>query len=146
MEVILQQLTDKDDDRAFKRTKEIAAVSEFSPEYYSFLEQFASLLQNSKTYIRTRAFILCCSQARWDDEGRIRKILPDMLKLLHDPKPTVVRQCLNAVQELIVFRPELCSCIRKEVESIDLSAYRETMVPLIQKDIGVVLQLLDGQA
>lgn len=66
---LIEELTDRDDKAAYARTKEIAAASESSPEYYSRIEDFASLLNDKKTYIRTRGFILCCSQARWDNEG-----------------------------------------------------------------------------
>ena len=70
MDNIIKELTDKDDKKAFALTKEIAAASESSAKYYPYLETFASLLNDKKSYIRTRAFILCCSQARWDEEGK----------------------------------------------------------------------------
>lgn len=143
MEELLKVLTDKDDKSAYAKTREIAAASELSPEYYPYLDTFALLLDNEKSYIRTRAFILCCSQSRWDSEGRIRGILPRMLKLFHDPKPTVVRQCLEAVKEVAVFRPELGEEVKKEIERIDLTQYRDSMSPLIRKDMDGVLELID---
>jgi len=57
-------LTDKDDNIAYAKTKEIVAESEKSDEYYKYLNDFASMLDNEKSYVRTRAFILICSQAR----------------------------------------------------------------------------------
>lgn len=143
MDGILAFLTDKDDRAAYEFTKQLAAASEFSPENYGHFDEFASLLSNEKSYVRTRAFILCCSQARWDTEGRIKKILPEMLPLLNDPKPTVSRQCLNAIKEVVVFRPELAEEIRKGLSEIDLSQYKDSMFPLIQKDIAEVVELLD---
>lgn len=143
MKEILEKLTDKDDKAAYKYAKQIAAASEASPAYYPYLEDFASLLTDKSSYIRTRAFILCCSQARWDSEGEIKRFLPALLRLLHDPKPTVVRQCLRAVKEVIVFRPELRNAVRAELPEIDLSGYNDTMVPLIQKDIREVNDLLN---
>ena len=143
MSNLIEELTDKDDKKAYARTKEIAAASEFSPEYYSRLEVFASLLKNEKSYIRTRAFILCCSQARWDTEGKLKDLMPALMLLLHDPKPTVVRQCLNAVKEMVVFRPELRESIRKELERMDLSEYKESMSGLIQADITELRELIE---
>lgn len=142
---IIEGLTDKDDRAAYEYTRKIAAESEASSGYYPYLDTFASLLADGKSYIRTRAFILCCSQARWDTEGRIKGILPDLLALLHDPKPTVVRQCLNAIKEIVVFRPELCADIEKELAEITLSQYKDSMIPLIQKDIERVKELLEEQ-
>lgn len=134
-------LKDKNDKNAYALTKEIAAASESSPEFYPFLEDFASLLGDEKSYVRTRAFLLCCSQARWDTEGKLKEILPQMLPLLHDPKPTVVRQCLNAIKEVIRFCPELRAAVREELGKMELSQYRDSMIPLIRKDISEVLNL-----
>lgn len=143
MNEIISLLTDKDDKKAFEATKKIAAASEFSPEYCSYLEDFASLLSSKSSYIRTRAFILCCCQARWDTEGRLKNILPRMLTLFHNSKPTVVRQCLKAAEEIIAFRPEYGKIIEKELRSINLQAYKDSMIPLIKKDIDEVLALTD---
>ena len=143
MSELIAELTDRDDQKAYARTREIAAASELSPAYYPHIGEFASLLNSKSSYIRTRAFILCCSQARWDTEGKLRERLPALLTLLHDPKPTVVRQCLNAVKEIIVFRPELAEEIRRGLESIDLSRYKDTVRPLIRKDMAAVRELLD---
>jgi len=41
-----------------------------------------------------------------------------------------------------VHRPELCCSIRIGVESIDLSAYKDSMWPLIQKDMDLLLKEL----
>ena len=132
---LLIALQDRDDDKAYAKAKEVAAESELSDKYYSYLKDFASLLNSQKSYIRTRAFILCCSQARWDNSGVIKEILPHMLQLLHDEKPTVVKQCLNAISEIIVFRTELAEEIGNELSKIDLGNYKESMSHLIEKDI-----------
>lgn len=146
MHPLIFELTDKDDSFAYAKTKEVASASEASPEYYPLLDDFASLLDDKKSYVRTRAFILCCCQARWDNEGKLSEIFPKMINLLHDDKPTVVRQCLNAVKEIIVFRPELRNMVRNEISSIDLSKYKDSMVPLLMKDIGEVSELLDEES
>lgn len=140
---IIAALTDRDEKTAYEAAKRLAAASEASPEYYPRLGEFASLLTHKSSYVRTRAFILCCSQARWDGEGRLAELLPELLRLLHDPKPTVVRQCLKAVREIIVFRPELSETIGRELDEIDIFRYRESMTPLILKDIREVRELLE---
>lgn len=86
--------------------------------------------------------ILCCSQARWDNEGIIAKYLPQMLRLVHDEKPTVVRQSLNALKEIVVYRPELDDTIASEIEKINLSDYKESMIGLIRKDINELKELM----
>lgn len=140
---IIDRITDKDDNIAFAATKEIAAASELTPEYYNFLDDFAKLLNHKKSYIRTRAFILCCSQAKWDTNDKIKMILPQMLQLFHDEKPTVVRQCLNAVKEIIVYKPEFSKDIKKEMENINLDLYKDTVRPLIKKDILQINEIIE---
>lgn len=143
-ENIKELLTASDDREAYRRTKEIAAASEASDLYYGHIDEFASLLENEKSYVRTRAFILCASQSRWDTEGKLEALLPRMLKLLHDEKPTVVRQCLSALMEVAAFRPELDGKIREEMEKMDLSRYKDSMTPLIRKDINELLSIMNG--
>lgn len=142
MKDIIKQLTQKDDKTAYAKMKEIVAESEISKKYYKYLDDFASLLIDEKSYIRTRAFILCCNQARWDD-GKLKNVLPLMLKLFNDPKPTVVRQCLEAIKEVVVYCPKLCPTILKSLKNIDLSRYKDSMAPLIKKDIDSLIKLIN---
>lgn len=144
MSDIIAGLTDRDDKAAYAYSQQIAAESENSPAYYTHLDEFSSLLNDRSSYVRTRGFVLCCCQARWDTEGKIGALLPKMLKLLHDPKPTVVRQCLNALKDVIRFLPSLCGTIREELENIDLSQYRDSMSPLIRNDIASLQSLMEN--
>ena len=134
MKDLIKDITQKDDKAAFEKVKEIVSKSKISSEYYPYLEDFASLLDDEKSYIRTRAFILCSYLARWDDE-KIKNILPSMVKLFNDAKPTVVRKCLEATREIVTYHPELCPIIIESINNIDLTKYKDSMSPLIKKDI-----------
>ena len=140
--VIIEALQDKDDRKAYALSKEISAKSAASDEYYSFFDGFAGLLTAKSSYVRTRGFVLCCAQARWDEEGKLKNAMLGMLALLHDEKPTVVRQCLAALHEVILYRPELPEVIKSEVEKIDVSKYKDSMSPLIKKDIDELLDMI----
>lgn len=131
---LLRKLQDKDDKKAYALAKEIAAKSAATEEYYPYFKDFLGLLQSKNSYVRTRGFILCCAQARWDTQGKLQSALPNMLKLLHDEKPTVVRQCLAALHEVALFRPELHNAIGAELSRMDLSNYKDSMAPLLEKD------------
>lgn len=139
----LDLLQDKNDEVAYTTAKRIAAESELSDKYYKYIPEFAKLLNHQKSYLRTRAMILCCSQARWDNEGVIAKYLPQMLKLVHDEKPTVVRQSLNALKEIVAFRPELCEAIAMELKNMNISGYKDSMIGLIQKDVTELKELMN---
>ena len=143
MDTMMNELTNKDDKKAYARAKEIVVASESSPEYYPYLAFFASLLNDKKSYIRTRAFVLCCSQARWDNQGKIQQLLPALMALFHDTKPTVVRQCLAAAKEIVIFRPELSETIYAELARIDLSCYKDSMAALIRADIDALRRLIE---
>lgn len=72
------------------------------------------------------------------NDAEIMKALRDkddkMSVLLNDEKPTVVRQCLGALHEVVLYRPELSEKIYKAVKGIDLTRYKDSMAPLIKKD------------
>lgn len=142
IELLKDMLQDKNDDVAYATAKRIAAESEFSDKYYKYIPEFVKLLDHKKSYVRIRALILCCSQARWDDEGIIAKHLPQMLQLIHDEKPTVVRQSLNALKEVVAFRPELGETIAAELRKLDISGYKDSMIGLIQKDVNELKELI----
>ena len=139
---LLAALQAKDDKEAYAALKAASAESAESDIYCHLLDEFAKLLENKQSYIRTRGFIMCCSQVRWDTEGKLEEILPSMLRLFHDEKPTVVRQCLKAVAEVILYRPELGETIEKEIGKMDLSKYKDSMAPLIRKDMDGILEML----
>jgi hypothetical protein len=122
---------------------EISAKSAASAEYYAYFDEFIGLLPSKSSYVRTRGFILACAQARWDDKGKLAGAPKSMLTLLNDEKPTVVRQCLKALHEVVLYRPDLCEAIKAEVERIDLSKYKDSMSPLIKKDMSELLKMME---
>ncbi|MDD6807044.1 MAG: GNAT family N-acetyltransferase [Oscillospiraceae bacterium] len=139
---VIHRLQDKDDKKAYAYFKEVVAMSAKSNKYYCFFEEFASLIKEKSSYVRTRGFILCCAQAKWDADGKMVQSLPSLLEFLQDEKPTVVRQCLSALNELILYRPELSEMIKSAVEQIDLSKYKDSMVPLLKKDMELLLNAM----
>lgn len=139
MRDLIEALQDKDPKKAHALLKELLVQSAASAKYYPEFEAFTGLLSDKNSYVRTRGFLLCCAQARWDTSGMLARALPVMFPLLHDEKPTVVRQCLGALREVALFRPELCGAIAAEVDTIDLSGYRDSMSPLIRKDMDALL-------
>lgn len=136
MSEILKRLNDKDDKAAYEFAKEIGAESVESDKYLNMIPAFVEMLNAKSSFVRARGFILICGQARWADDGQIDSVFDQMQPLLNDPKPTVVRQCLNALREVIIFRPEMAAKIEKAVSEIDFGKYKGSMSSLIQKDIA----------
>lgn len=142
MEEILRKLKDKNDKAAYEFAKQISAESSVSDKYLVLIPSFAEMLQDKSSYVRTRAFILICNQARWANGGQMEAVFDKMLPLLNDPKPTVVRQCLKALREVLLFRPELSGKIENALAEMDLSKYKDSMSPLIEKDVASLRNLL----
>lgn len=86
------------------------------------------MLRDKSSYVRTRGFILICNQARWVNDGQMEEVFDQMLSMLNDPKPTVVRQCLNALHEVALFQPELSERIENALDEMELSKYKDSIV------------------
>lgn len=107
-----------------------------SDELYGCFEDFIGLLNSKSTFVQVRGFRLACAQARWDTERRLEQNLDVLLAALYTVKPTAVRQCLAALQNVLRWRPELAGKIVTGLDEIDLSRYKDTMRPLIEKDMA----------
>ncbi|MEA4912029.1 MAG: SufBD protein, partial [Oscillospiraceae bacterium] len=85
--------------------------------------------------MRNRARYLIAANARWDREKRYDALLDELLRHITDEKPITARQCLQALPEVAAARPELIPRIRAALESADITSYRDSMCPLLQRDI-----------
>lgn len=139
---VFKLLNDKDDKVAYGILKQMVIESSKTNKYLDMIPEFVSMLKAESSFVRTRGFILICYQARWDDKGQIEKVFDQMISLLSDDKPTVVRKCLESLHELVLFRPELSDRIEKVLDDINLNKYKESMSHLIEKDIDELKRLL----
>ena len=139
MRDIMKILQDKDNKKAYALLKDIGAKSTTSEEYYSYFDDFAGLMNAKSSYVRIRGYQ---GQPRWDESGKLQKKLPSMFALLHDDKPIVVRQCLAALHEVVLYRSELCETIKAELETVNVLNYMDSMSSLIKKDIDELLKMI----
>jgi len=121
--------------QAYALLLELEAKSAESDALYPYLGDFFALLDSKSPFERTRGFRLICAQAKWDNENKIEKNFDRLLACLDDEKPTVVRQCLSALRTVLLYKPELCAKTEEKLETLDLSKYKDSMAPLIGKDI-----------
>lgn len=143
MNEVIARLRDKDDKAAYKYAQQIGTESAKSDKYLMMIPEFVGMLTDKSSYIRTRGFCLICNQARWANDGQIEAVFEEMSVLLYDDKPTVVRQCLGALHEVALFRSEMKERICDAVDKIDISAYKDSMSPLIKKDIEALLSVME---
>ncbi len=141
---MLTGLRSKDNKEAYRLLLLLEEESERCSDLYGCLDDFLSLLRDESSLARTRGFRLACAQARWDREGRLEKNLDALLSMLDDEKATAVRQCLPALRQVILYLPELKATVKKKLEEMDFSKYKESMVPLLQKDVDQLWKWMEG--
>lgn len=139
---VLAMLTVKDDKAACAFAERVIAESRESDGWYSFFEEFASLLSHPKSLVRNRALTILAANARWDEEDRFERILPEYLAHITDEKPVTARQCVKALAEVGRSKPQLVPAIAAALRGAELSRYKDSMRPLIEKDIRETLTAL----
>ena len=142
-ERMLSVLTVKDTKQGYGAFLELERLSEESDDLYPYTERFADMVSDRAWAVRCRGFRLFCKQARWDGDGIIDRCLDRTLAILEDEKPTAVRQALAALGDVVPYKKELWTIIRERVEAVDLSRYKDSMAPLIEKDIRRLLDAME---
>lgn len=138
----IEQLYDKDTKAAYDTLQELEAISETEDTLYSYFDEYVSMLKSKKYIMRVRGIRLICKQAQWDKSSKIDTAIDDILAALQDEKPTAVRQVLKYLQYILPYKRNLYGQIRQAVCSIDYTIYKDTMRPLIAKDIKELLQMI----
>jgi len=139
---ILTELTAKDDKYACALADKIISESQETDEWYEYFDDFSSLLDHPKSFVRNRALHILAANAQWDEENRFDFILSDFLTHITDEKPITARQCIKALAQVGLAKtqyiPRILSCLR----DADLSKYKDSMRPLIEKDIAETEKIL----
>ena len=81
-------------------------------------------------------------EENWDEENRFDLILPDYLKHITDEKPITARQCVKALAQVGLARPQYIPQILSALRSADLSKYKDSMRPLIERDMEETEKIL----
>ena len=142
MKEILLKLTSKDDKYAYAIADKIISESQDSDEWYEYFEDVASLLDHPKSLVRNRALYILAANAQWDEENRFDLILPDYLKHITDEKPITARQCVKALAQVGLARPQYIPQILSALRSADLSKYKDSMRQLIERDMKETEKIL----
>ena len=144
LEKLVQALTGSNDRYAYACLKELLMQSENSDAVFAYFDQFAAMISAQNSYQRTRGLLLIAANAQWDTEGKVQEVLPGYLRHITDEKPITARQCIKALPEIAAAKPRLIPKIRTALESADLTGYRDSMQPLILKDIVSALRQLSA--
>ena len=145
MQGIIAKLTAKDDKYACAIADKIISESQDTDEWYEYFDAFASLLNHPKSLVRNRALNILAANAQWDDENRFDTILDDYLTHITDEKPITARQCIKALRQIGEAKPQYIPRILSCFHGADLSKYKDSMRPLIEKDMEETERLLTEQ-
>ena len=142
MQEIIAKLTAKDDKYACAIADKIISESQDTDEWYEYFDAFASLLNHPKSLVRNRVLYILAANAQWDDENRFDAILEDYLAHITDEKPITARQCIKTLVQVGMAKPQYIPRILSCLHDADLSKYKDSMRPLIEKDMEETERLL----
>ena len=132
---IAAMLTAKDDKYACALADKIISESQETDEWYEYFDDVASLLDHPKSLVRNRVLHILAANAQWDEENRFDAILSDFLTHITDEKPITARQCVKALAQVGVAKPQYIPRILSCFQEADLSKYKDSMRPLIERDM-----------
>ena len=92
--------------------------------------------------MRNRALTILAANAQWDDENRFDAVIENYLSHITDEKPITARQCIKALAQIGQAKPQYVPMILAALRSADLSKYKDSMRPLIEKDIQSTTEAL----
>ena len=142
MQEIVAKLTAKDDKYACAIADKIISESQDTDEWYEYFDTFASLLNHPKSLVRNRALNILAANAQWDDANRFDSILDDYLAHITDEKPITARQCIKALVQVGMAKPQYIPRILSCFHGADLLKYKDSMRSLIEKDMKETERLL----
>lgn len=141
-ENIAAKLTAKDDQYACALADKIISESQETDEWYEYFDDFALLLDHPKSLVRNRVLYILAANAQWDEENRFDSIISDFLTHITDEKPITARQCIKALAQIGLAKPQYIPRILSCFQGADLSKYKDSMRPLIEKDMEETKKIL----
>ena len=141
---IITNLTSKDDKYSCAYADKIISESRKAADWYEYFDEFASLLSHPKSLVRNRALNILAANAQWDYQNKFDLIITEYLTHITDEKPITSRQCINALVYIGQAKPQFIPQITAALHSADLSQYKDSMRPLIEKDITETIKVLEN--
>lgn len=135
----IKNLYNKDNNSAYTTLLELEELSIESNALYPYFDEFLTMLNSDKTFIRVRGFRLICCLAKWDEDLKIDENIDTILNSFENEKSTAIRQYLEKIDLILMYKKELKEIIKEKLTNLDLSNHKESMQDLIRKDIEIIL-------
>lgn len=140
IEELVNGLRNQDNNYAYQCLKQLEEECGSSDAVYPYFDVFTEMLHDPNSYVRTRGIILIASNAKWDRDNRIDKIIDELLMHVMDEKPVTARQCIKVLSQIAASKCHLAECIIDALETANPQRYKSSMQPLICKDIQNALE------
>ncbi|NLV58177.1 MAG: SufBD protein [Clostridiales bacterium] len=138
----VNRLAGRSNAEAFEALQLLYFRSDAFGDVYPYFDDFAELMESKNSYHRSRGLFLLSINAKWDEEGKLDRIIDRFLSHAEDEKAITARQCLHSLANIIPCKPQLKDTIRAKLTNLDLSRQSENMKPLVMKDTLRILDLL----
>jgi hypothetical protein len=135
-------LSVKEDDLRYQTLQLLQLRSRLNGDVYPYWDVFCNKLKDGNSYQRSIGLTLIAENVKWDTDKKIDSAIDDYLLLLKDEKPITVRQCIQALEKMLEYVPQLEKKIAKQLMAINLFEIKETMRKLILMDILNILVLM----
>lgn len=143
---LVSLLNEKDDALRYPSSLLLQHRSEIKDDVYPYWQNFTNMLESENAFHRSIGLIMLAKNARWNTEERLKGIFEKYLSFCDDEKPMVVRLCIQALVDLLPYKPGFHEIAVKKLTAIDLSRRKETQQRLLLKDItDVLLRIRNGK-
>lgn len=119
--------------------------SEAYGDVYPYWDIFCEKLGSSNSYQRSLGVMLIAANAKWDAENKMDTVIDKYLAVLGDEKPITVRQCIQALADIVPYKQHLLEKIAGSLTALKLDTVKETMRKSILADILTVLAMIRKQ-
>lgn len=139
---LVEWLALKDDNIRYQAFKLLQYRSISFGDVYPYWNIFRNKLSSDNSYQRSIGLMLIADNAKWDSEDRMENVIDEYLMLLNDEKPITIRQCIQSLEKIAPYKPDLNSKIAESLVSFNLIDIKETMRRSILLDILNVLLVI----
>ena len=142
LDVLVDWLSEKDDKLRYHTLLLLQSRAKASDDLYKYWSIFRNKLKSDNSYQRSIGLMMLASNVKWDKDGKFEEAFKEFCTLLNDEKPITVRQCIQAFEGIVPYKPLLCTKIAEALMGLDILNVKDTMRKSVLLDIINILLLI----
>lgn len=111
-------------------------------DVYPYWHVFTEMLVSKNSFQRNIGVNLIAANAKWDDQNLLDQAMDSLLALTEDEKPITIRQCIQALPDIIAAKSTYGDVIAQHLMQMNVINIRESMRKLVLFDILGVLAVI----